>query len=268
MRGARRRAGSCRSRERRRASGAGASRSWRARSNASADDVELALAADELRARLVRDVDAEARTRAQSPPRPGSARPCPSPRPARPPRSRRLGASRGTSSRPTRIAVHRCGALEACGRVDDVAGGHALARLGSRVEPDERFAGRDPDPHLDARALLDAPSRGSRAHARTARSGSSSCAVGAPNSAITASPMNFSTVPPWRSSSARTRSWYGPRSASTSSGSSAPRAAVKPTRSQKTTVTTLRSRRGRGHQAVFARSASPRSMKNVAPTDR
>ena len=38
--------------------------------------------------------------------------------------------------------------------------------------------------------------------ARTARSGSSSCAVGAPKSAITASPMNFSTVPPWRSSSA------------------------------------------------------------------
>jgi hypothetical protein len=32
--------------------------------------------------------------------------------------------------------------------------------------------------------------------ARTARSGSSSCVVGAPNSAMTASPMNFSTVPP------------------------------------------------------------------------
>jgi hypothetical protein len=32
--------------------------------------------------------------------------------------------------------------------------------------------------------------------ARTARSGSSSCATGAPNRAITASPMNFSTVPP------------------------------------------------------------------------
>jgi hypothetical protein len=32
--------------------------------------------------------------------------------------------------------------------------------------------------------------------ARTARSGSSSCATGAPKSAITASPMNFSTVPP------------------------------------------------------------------------
>ncbi len=41
--------------------------------------------------------------------------------------------------------------------------------------------------------------------ARTARSGSSSWVSGAPNSAITASPMNFSTVPPNRSSSARNR---------------------------------------------------------------
>ncbi len=41
--------------------------------------------------------------------------------------------------------------------------------------------------------------------ASTARSGSSSRAAGAPNSAITASPMNFSTVPPNRSSSARNR---------------------------------------------------------------
>ena len=60
---------------------------------------------------------------------------------------------------------------------------------------------------------------------------------------MTASPMNFSTVPPWRSSSARTRSWYGRRIASTSSGSSDSARLVKPTRSQKTTVTTLRSRR-------------------------
>ena len=41
--------------------------------------------------------------------------------------------------------------------------------------------------------------------ARTARSGSSSCTTGAPKTATTASPMNFSTVPPKRSSSARTR---------------------------------------------------------------
>ena len=49
--------------------------------------------------------------------------------------------------------------------------------------------------------------------ARTARSGSSSCAGGAPKTAITASPMNFSTVPPCRSSSSRRRAWYGASSA-------------------------------------------------------
>ena len=43
--------------------------------------------------------------------------------------------------------------------------------------------------------------------ARIERSGSSSCATGAPKIAMAASPMNFSTVPPWRSSSARTRAW-------------------------------------------------------------
>ena len=39
--------------------------------------------------------------------------------------------------------------------------------------------------------------------ALTARSGSSSCATGTPNTAITASPMNFSTRPPSASASAR-----------------------------------------------------------------
>ena len=45
--------------------------------------------------------------------------------------------------------------------------------------------------------------------ARTARSGSSSRETGAPNRPITASPMNFSAVPPKRSSSARSRAAYG-----------------------------------------------------------
>jgi class 3 adenylate cyclase len=43
--------------------------------------------------------------------------------------------------------------------------------------------------------------------ARTARSGSSSWAAGAPKTAITASPMDFSTVPPRRSSSSRRCAW-------------------------------------------------------------
>ncbi len=79
--------------------------------------------------------------------------------------------------------------------------------------------------------------------ARTARSGSSSWAVGAPKSATTASPMNFSTVPPKRSSSFRRRWWYGASSARTSSGSICSARDVKPTRSAKTTVMTLRSSR-------------------------
>ncbi len=52
-----------------------------------------------------------------------------------------------------------------------------------------------------SRRSADRSRRGSPIAARTARSGSSSCATGAPNSAITASPMNFSTVPPKCSSS-------------------------------------------------------------------
>ena len=40
---------------------------------------------------------------------------------------------------------------------------------------------------------------------RTARSASSSWAIGAPNTAITASPMNFSTVPPRFSICSRSR---------------------------------------------------------------
>src|SRR6266550_2169818 len=79
--------------------------------------------------------------------------------------------------------------------------------------------------------------------ALTARSGSSPCATGAPKIAITASPMNFSTVPPNFSSSERIRAKYGVRIARTSSGSSRSARAVKPTRSAKRTVTTFRSSR-------------------------
>jgi class 3 adenylate cyclase len=52
-------------------------------------------------------------------------------------------------------------------------------------------------------ALAIRDSIGEELQIRTARSASSSCATGAPNTAITASPMNFSTVPPCRSSSPR-----------------------------------------------------------------
>ena len=77
--------------------------------------------------------------------------------------------------------------------------------------------------------------------ARTARSASSSWAIGAPKTATTASPMNFSTVPPKRSSSAFARAWYGARKPRTSSGSRRSERPVKSTRSTKTAVTTFRS---------------------------
>ena len=87
--------------------------------------------------------------------------------------------------------------LEARGRVDEVAGHEALVR-----GPDghRRLAGED----ARAQAQVGARRRSPRARidptrssaARTARSASSSWATGAPQTAITASPMNFSIVPP------------------------------------------------------------------------
>jgi hypothetical protein len=97
--------------------------------------------------------------------------------------------------------------------------------------------------------------------ARTARSASSSWATGAPNTPTTASPMNFSTVPPWRSSSWRSLAWNVPRIARTSSGSSRSARPVEPTRSANTTVTTLRSSR-----APTARASSwPHALQKRAP---
>ncbi len=96
-------------------------------------------------------------------------------------------------------AVHGRGALQPSGGVDDVARGHPLARVGRASS--ETSASPVVIPTRSSSPSSTAKSRIASA-ARTARSGSSSCAVGAPKSAMTASPMNFSTVPPRRSSSA------------------------------------------------------------------
>ena len=97
--------------------------------------------------------------------------------------------------------------------------------------------------------------------ARTARSGSSPYAVGAPKTAMIASPMNFSTTPPNDSSSLRTRSWYGESTALTSSGSSFSARPVNPTRSTKTTETIRRSSR---ELAGAASSGWPHAKQNRA----
>jgi hypothetical protein len=57
---------------------------------------------------------------------------------------------------------------------------------------------------------------------------------------MTASPMNFSTVPPWRSSTARTASKQAPMSRRNVSGSSLSPSAVEPVTSVNRTVTVLR----------------------------
>src|SRR4029077_10018467 len=76
--------------------------------------------------------------------------------------------------------------------------------------------------------------------ARTARRASSSWTFGTPKTAITASPMNFSTVPPCRSRAARISSKYRDITRRSDSGSSRSPIAVDPVTSQKTTVTVLR----------------------------
>ena len=64
------------------------------------------------------------------------------------------------------------------------------------AEGDGRLAGQDAGARLDRRGPSVGTASTSSSAARTARSASSSWAVGAPHTAITASPMNFSTVPP------------------------------------------------------------------------
>jgi hypothetical protein len=82
-----------------------------------------------------------------------------------------------------------------------------------------------------------------RRAARSARAGSSSCTCGTPNAAMTASPMNFSTVPPSASISARMAAKNAPMTSFSRSASSRSPRAVEPVMSANRTVTTLRSSR-------------------------
>src|SRR6266705_7980 len=77
--------------------------------------------------------------------------------------------------------------------------------------------------------------------ARTARSASSSLATGVPHTAMRASPMNFSTVPPYREITVRQLSKYRDSRSRTSSESRDSESAVKPTRSANSTETRRRS---------------------------
>ena len=74
----------------------------------------------------------------------------------------------------------------------------------------------------------------------TARKASSSWAAGTPKTAITASPTNFSTVPPARSTGVRMASNQRVITARRASGSSRSPSSVEPATSQKSTVTVFR----------------------------
>ena len=82
--------------------------------------------------------------------------------------------------------------LESRRDVDRVAGDERLA-----LAADDDLARVDADPGLEARAPRSAArisaARGRRAGRRPRAT------TGIPKTAMTASPMNFSTVPPWRS---------------------------------------------------------------------
>ncbi len=97
------------------------------------------------------------------------------------------------------------------------------------------------------RSASDGSSSGRRSRiasaAWSARSAWSSSAAGAPNAAITASPANFSTVPPTRSTSSAIAAKNRSSRTRTDSGSASP-IVVEPTRSAKSTVATFRSTGG------------------------
>ena len=101
-------------------------------------------------------------------------------------------------------------ALEPLRDVDGVSGGERVAAdrvAGDHLAAVDADADRDPDAVDLLQVLVQALDRLSELRAeRSALSASSSCSTGTPNTAMTASPMNFSTVPPWRSSTSRATS--------------------------------------------------------------
>ena len=99
--------------------------------------------------------------------------------------------------------------------------------------------------------------------ARAARTTSSSCRTGTPNTAMTASPMNFSTVPPWRSMTPRISAKYRVITSWRASGSRRSPSAVKPLTSANTTVTVLRACRS---PTAGVASDDPQAKQNLAPS--
>ena len=120
--------------------------------------------------------------------RPAARRRGPSARAGRAPRVSIAASVSRRATGPTRISPGAARLLQPRGDVDGLAGRERRVRL---VGDD--LARLDADPRLEPELVHGLEDRGA---ARTARSASSSCACGMPNAAITASPANFSTMPP------------------------------------------------------------------------
>jgi hypothetical protein len=113
--------------------------------------------------------------------------------------------------------------------------------------------------------------------ARTARSASPSAATGVPHTAITASPMNFSSTPPYRPVTVRATAKYPDSSSRTASGSRDSDNGVNPATSQNSTEHTLRSATGprastapgadtvTGEADALSASACPHAWQNRLP---
>ncbi len=95
--------------------------------------------------------------------------------------------------------------------------------------------------------------------ARIARTASSSCDVGTPNTVSTASPMNDSARPRSHSTSSVTIRWNAASTSRKRSGSRCDASFVEPTRSTKTTVTSRRS------EAGSIATGAPQCGQNLAP---
>ena len=170
-------------------------------------DVELGVAADHRRARGTGLRGSARRSHLRG----GTHVPapvCPA-GPAHPaPRRRTRGAAWAVRSA-TSVSPGLRRGLQSRGHDDRLAGDHRVARRRARRRED--LAGVDADPDLQrhvvrpAEVVVDVlePCAAWRAPRAAHGTGSSSWAFGTPNTAITASPMNFSTVPPSASISAR-----------------------------------------------------------------
>ena len=159
----------------------------------------------------------------------------------------------------------RRGGLQARCGVDHVARSHALARLGSGPERDQRLAGGDPDPHLELALLGERVADRERgAHGPLGIVLVRDRGAEHRHDRVADELLDGAAVPLELGAQARVVRLQEPR---TSSGSIRSARAVKPTRSQKRQVTTLRSSRAGAVRvrAAWRTRAKTRVVRVLAP---